>query len=129
MFGILSIVSFIGTGVQLIKEASQKPIPAENWGNKELYNQDVINGVPVEQRVKNAESGKYKLKEAYPSPHRDVNGKIIIENSLLFEKDKKNYGVVQAYKWAEQGRYNLSSQELKKEQERIKAEYDYLLSL
>ena len=129
MFDGLFIVSIIGSCFQAIKESTVPTVPLENWGNKELYNKDMMNGVSVEQRMKNLENGKYKLKETYPEPHRDFNGKIIIENNLLYNEDLKKYGAYQTMKWVEQGRYNLTPEELKKEQERIKAKYEYLYSL
>ena len=55
----------------------------------------------------------------YPEPHRGKDGKIIIENCLLYDQDLKQYGAYQTMKWAEQGRYNLEGEALKKEQERI----------
>ena len=126
----LFIVSLIGSVVQGIKEACEPTIPAENWANKELYYKDLMAGVSVEQRMKNLKNGKYKLTEAYPEPHRDpVDGKIVIENCKLYEEDLFNYGAVQVGKWIEQGRYNLTPEELKKENERIKAKYEYLYNL
>ncbi len=126
----LFIVSLIGTCVQAIKEARQPVIPAENWANKELYHKDIMDGVPVKQRMKNLENGKYKLVETYPEPHRDpVSGKIIIENCKLYHEDVKNYGACQAQKWVKQGKYNLTPEELKKEEERIKKRFEYLYSL
>lgn len=89
-----------------------------------------MNGVPIEERMKNLKNGKYKLTETYPEPHRDAKtGKIIIENSQLYNEDVKNYGAYQEYKWMQQGKYNLTSEELKKEEERIKKHFDYLFSL
>lgn len=130
MFGLLGVVSLIGTCYQLIKEACEPTIPAENWANKDLYHQDMMNGVSIEQRMKNLENGKYKLTETYPEPHRDpVSGKIIIENSRLYNEDVKNYGAHQAYKWMHQGKYNLTPEELEKEHERIKKHFEYLYSL
>lgn len=129
MFDGLFIISFIGTCVQAIKDSFERTIPAENWGNKELYQQDMANGVSIEQRMKNLENGKYILKEKYPEPHRDKNGKIIIENCLLYNQDLERYGAYQVYKWAEQGRYNLEGEALKKENERIKKKYEYLYNL
>lgn len=130
MFDLLFVVSIIGTIAQVVKEARTKTIPAENWANKELYHKDIMNGVSVEQRMKNLEDGKYKLTEPYPEPHRDlVSGKIVIENSKLFYEDVKNYGAYQAKQWVKQGKYNLTPEELKKEEERIKAKYEYLYSL
>lgn len=129
MFGLLGLVSILGTGYQLIKEACEPTIPAENWANKELYHQDLMNGVSVEQRMKNVKNGKYKLVENYPEPHRDKNGKIIIENSKLYKEDLMKYGAVQAQKWVKQGKYNLSPEELEKERERIKKEMEKLYNL
>lgn len=130
MFDLLFVVSIIGTIVQVVKEARTPTIPAENWANKELYHKDIMNGVPVEQRMKNLDNGKYKLAETHPEPHRDpVSGKIVIENSKLYYEDVKNYGAYQAQQWVKQGKYNLTPEELKKEEERIKAKYEYLYSL
>ena len=134
MLDLLFISSIIGTGIQLFKEASQKTIPAENWANKELYYKDMAEGVPIEQRMKNLEDGKYKLTKAHlethPEPHRDsVSGKIIIENYGLYNEDLKNYGACQAQKWVKQGKYNLTPEEFAEEQKRIKAEYEYLYKL
>lgn len=126
MFDGLFIASLITSCCQAIKEKLEPTIPAENWANKDLYYQDLMNGVSVEQRMKNLKNGKYKLTETYPEPHRDKDGKIIIENSLLFEEDKKKYGVSQAYKWVKQGKYNLTPEEIKKEEERIKKKFEYL---
>jgi hypothetical protein len=130
MFDGLFVLSLVDTCVRVIKESFTPTIPAENWANKELHNNYIIDGVSIEQCMKNLENGKYKLTEVYSKPHRDpVSCKIMIENCLLFEEDKREYGVSQAYKWVEQGKYNLSPEELKKEKERIKAKYGYLYSI
>lgn len=121
MFDGLFIASIIESAVRIIKEANQKTIPAENWANKELYHKDLMAGVPVEQRMKNLENGKYKLTEVYPKPHRAEDGRIIVENNLLYQEDLKKYGAYQTIKWVKQGKYNLTQEELKKEHERIKA--------
>jgi hypothetical protein len=130
MFDLIGVVSIVCTTVQAIKDAFTPTIPAENWANKELYYKDVANGVPIEQRMKNLENGKYKMANTYPEPHRDpVSGKIVIENCKLYNEDVKKYGAYKAQQWVKQGKYNLSPEELKKEQERIKAHYEYLYSL
>lgn len=131
MFDLLFIVSVVGSIVQMVKEASTPIIPAENWANKELYNQDIMNGVPIEQRLKNLENGKYKLTGKYnPEPHRDIaDGKIVIENCSLYNSDLMEYGAVQTMQWVQQGKYNLAPEELKKERERINAKYEYLYKL
>lgn len=130
MFELLGLVSFVGTCCQAIKEACTPTIPAENWANYDLYHQDMMNGVPVEQCMENLKNGKYKLTETYPEPHRDAKtGKIIIENSQLYKEDVKNYGAYQAMQWVKQGKYNLTPEELAKEHERIKKRFEYLYSL
>lgn len=130
MFDLLFAVSIIGTIGQLFKEVIAKEIPAENWANKELYYNDMANGVSIEQRMKNLENGKYKMVNTYPEPHRDpVSGKIVIENNLLYEEDLRAYGAYQTMQWVKQGKYNLTPEELKKEHERLKAKMEYLYSL
>lgn len=130
MFHGLFLISLIITCYQLIKEKTTPTIPAENWSNYDLYHQDMMNGFSIEERMENLKNGKYKLTETYPEPHRDAKtGKIIIENSRLYNEDVKNYGAYQAYKWMQQGKYNLTPEELKKEEERIKKHFDYLFSL
>lgn len=108
MLDALFILSIIGAIIQIIKDANAKPIPAENWANRELYYKDMINGVPAEQRMKNLENGKYKLTKVHPEPHRDpVSGKIIIDNYELYHDDVYKYGGWQAQQWMKQGKYNL----------------------
>ena len=58
--GVLFIISIIGTIVQLIKEACTVPVPDENCAHMELYYKDIVDGVPLEQCMKNIENGKYK---------------------------------------------------------------------
>ena len=128
----LFILSFIVSCVQAIKEACETTIPAENWANKELYRKDIMDGISAEQRMKNLANGKYKqtiIHSEHPKPHRDADGKIVIENCLLYNEDLMKYGAVQTYKWAEQGKYNLNSKELEKERKRIKAKYECLYGL
>ena len=130
MFDLLFITSIIGSVVQVVKEACAPTIPVENWANKELYHKDIMDGISVNQRLKNLENGKYKLSESSAKPHRDpVSGKIVIENCGLYNRDLMNYGAVQTMRWVEQGKYNLTQEELKKENERIKKHYEYLYSL
>ena len=130
MFDLLFIVSIIGVIVQVIKEARTPTIPIENYANKELYHDDIMSGISTEQIMKNVENGKYKLDKVYPEPHRDQeSGKIIIENCKLYYEDVEKYGAYKAKLWVKQGKYNLSPEELKKEEERIKAKHDYLCSL
>ena len=129
MFEGLFIASLIGTCVQAIKEACEPTIPAENWANKELINKDRMNGISEKEFARNLAHGKYKLVENYPEPHRDKDGKIIIENCRLYHEDVENYGAVQAQTWVKQGKYNLTPEELEKEREYYKKKWEYLYSL
>lgn len=128
MFDVLVALSYVLTGVEAIKEKLTPTVPAKNWANEELYHQDVMNGVPIEQRMKNLEYGKYKQTKKHPEPHRDVDGKIVIENCKLYNEDLMNYGAVQTYKWVEQGKYNLTPTELKKAREEYQKKLDRLCS-
>ena len=126
----LFIASLIGTLFQGVKEHFEPTIPTENWANKELYHQDLMNGVSAEQRMKNVKNGKYKLTQTYPEPHRDpVSKKIVIENCKLYHEDVKNYGAYQAQQWVKQGKYNLTPEELEKENKRIEEYFKKLYSL
>lgn len=130
MLDVLFIVSLIKTIAQAFEETCQPVIPAENWANKELIHKDRMNGISEKDFNKNLADGKYKLTETYPEPHKDpVSGKIIIENSLLYKEDVRKYGAVQAQKWVKQGRYNLTPEELKKEEKRIEKEFERLYKL
>ena len=124
----LFIVSLVGTIIEAVKEKNKPIIPSKNW-NMELWNEDLLNNVPIEKRMNKVRSGKYKTKEVYNEPHRDLGGKIIIENTKLYYDDCSRYGALQAQKWVQQGKYNLSYKELEKEEKRIKDELEYLLSL
>lgn len=126
----LFIASLVSTIAQSAKNTFTPTITAEQWENKDLIHEDIMKGVSVKQQIKNAQSGKYIVTEKYPEPHRDsVSGKIIIENCQLWKGDLAKYGAYQTSKWAKQGKYNLSPEELKKEEERIKKHFEYLYKL
>lgn len=130
MMSLLGLFSIFSTAKQAIKEAFEPTIPVENWANKELYHKDLMSGMSAEERMRNVKNGRYKLTEIYPEPHRDPkSGKIIIENCKLYYEDVNKYGAYQAQQWVKQGKYNLTPEELEKENERIKAKYDYLYKL
>lgn len=108
MFNLLFIVSIIGTIVQIFKEKFTPQIPYENFRNRKLYNEDLMNGASIEQLMKNVKDGKYRIEGTFPEPHRDPkDGKIIIENSKLYYEDVDKYGAWQAQEWVKQGKYNL----------------------
>lgn len=119
MFDLLGIVSMLFTGKELIKEAVTPVVPAENWANKDLIHRDRMSGLSEKEILKNVERGKYKPTEEmkkHPGCHKTAEGKNIIENCVLHKMDVSKYGAVQAYKWVDQGKYNLTPKELKKEE-------------
>ena len=127
----LGILSIITSFIDGIKRAFEPTIKAEQRANKKLLDQDIIRGVPCKQIKQNIRNGKYRLvepqvKKEYPEPHRDVNGKIVVENCTLYYQDLMNYSGYQVMKWVQQGKYNLSSEELQKEREQYKAKQEAL---
>ena len=129
MFGGLFVVSLICTIGQLIKEQCEPVIPAENWANKDLIHKDNMSGISPKEFQRNLANGKYKMTESYSEPHRDENGKIIIQNCKLYRKDLLEYGSVQTMKWVKQGKYNLEGEALGREHQRIKKEWEELYKL
>lgn len=119
--GIFAILCMLFSG---IKEKCETTIPAEYWANKELLQRDLMNGVSAKQRLQYAEQGRYyipkSIAESYPKPHRDPKtNKIIIENSVLYKNDLRDFSASETMKWAEQGKYNLNPDEMKVEHARI----------
>lgn len=128
----LFVASWVTSCINGIKRVFEPTITAEQRANKKLLDQDIIRGVPYEQIRNNIKNGKYKLtepqfKKEYPEPHRNVtNGKIVIENRVLYNQDVLNYNGYQIMEWAKQGRYNLTPEELEKEQKKYKEKQEYL---
>lgn len=77
-----------------------------------------MSGISEKKILKNAERGIYyipkQVMQTHPVPHRELDGqhRIIIENYKLYRADVSQYGAYQAQKWLEQGKYNLSAEEL-----------------
>lgn len=72
----------------------------------------------------------HQVKPSYPDPHRDPKtGKIVIENSQQYYEDVRNHGAYQAQQWVKQGKYNLTAEELEKEEDRLRKKYEYLYKL
>lgn len=127
----LFLTALIINCVDGIKMALKPTITAEQRANKKLLDQDIISGVPYEQIKNNIRNGKYRLtetqsKEEYPEPHRDKDGKIVIENCALYNKDLMEYSGHQVMEWAKQGKYNLLEEDLKKEREKYKEHQEAL---
>ncbi len=128
---ILFIVATIYTIYAMIREATAKEITKEDLENKDLYELDRLNRVPVEERLELVKKGRYKNdnNNECHRPHRDKNGKIVIENTLLWEEDLKKYNSMEVQKFILQGKYNLTQDELEKEKERIDKKLEKLYDL
>ena len=128
----LFMAALISNCVDGIKKIFEPTITAEQRANQKLLDQDIIRGVPYEQIKQNIRNGKYylekpKTEKKYPEPHRDaISGKIIVENCTLYNQDLMNYNGYQVMKWAKQGKYNLSPEELRKERETYKKKQEAL---
>ena len=104
-------------------------IPAENWANKDLIHEDTMKGISSKQFQRNLANGKYKMTATYPEPHRDKDGKVIIENCQLYDEDLMNHGAVQTMQWVKEGKYNLNSEENKIEELSIKKKFEHLYAI
>lgn len=110
LFGIFSIFKTLFDGA---KDALEPTIPAEYWANKDLIYQDRMSGMSEKEILKNVKRGRYVITVKYPEPHRNERGQFMIENDILWRKDLNEHGAVKTQKWVEQGKYNLTSSELK----------------
>lgn len=57
---LLSIIAIIVSLYQIFKEKRTPKIPRDNWGTGKTYGQDILNGVPHEERMRRLETGYYK---------------------------------------------------------------------
>lgn len=77
MFNAFGIIGLIAGAKQIIKEATEKSIPAEYWNNKDLMYEDKMNpDVTPQQIMKNLEKGKYYaptiIPERYEMPVKPI---------------------------------------------------------
>lgn len=120
------IASLIGSCVEAVKTAFTPTIPTENWANQKLMQEDYAKGMTHEEKLKNVKNGRYRLSvEKHEEPHRDANGCIVIENCDLYNADCNKYSYEQVNIWIEQGKYNLSPEELRKAEERWRYELEH----
>lgn len=120
---ILGAVAAVLTGKELIKEKCTPVIPAENWQNRELIQNDILNPeCSNNQFMKNLVNGKYRKPEQAVEPHRDNAGNIIIDNTVLFWEDVNShqYSTAQIEQFKQSGRYNLTAEESQVQREQQK---------
>ena len=105
MFNGLGILGLFAGTKQIIKEATEKSIPAEYWNNKDLMHKDKMNpDVSPQQIMKNLEKGKYYsptvIPERYEQPVKIVDRK-------SYENDVRMYGKETADENAKLGLYSF----------------------
>lgn len=106
MFDGLGIIGFFAGTKQIIKEKTEKEIPAEYWNNKDLMHKDKMNpDISPEQLMKNIEKGKYYSPTVIPERY-EIPVKPIIDRER-YEYDVKTYGKEIADDNAKQGLYSF----------------------
>lgn len=105
MFDGLGIIGLFAAGKQIVKEKTEKEIPASYWNNKALMYEDKMNpDVSPQQIMKNLEKGKYYsptvVPERYEMPVKIVNKK-------SYEHDVRVYGKEVADDNAKMGLYSF----------------------
>lgn len=104
-FDGLGIIGLIAGAKQLIKESTEKEIPAENWNNKALMHKDKMNpDVSPQQIMKNLEKGKYYSPTVIPERY-EMPVKIVDKKS--YEHDVRVYGKEVADSNAKLGLYSF----------------------
>lgn len=97
MSWILTTLSGLLLGKQIIQEKRQPYIPAENWRNSDLIYQDkVIKMIGSKQFMNNLANGKYYLPDAPPNA--------IIDDMERYKQDRSR-DFCKAYNAAKKGEY------------------------
>lgn len=106
MFDAFGIIGLIAGAKQLIKEATEKPVPAEYWNNKALMYEDKMNpDVSPQQFMKNLKDGKYCSSEVIPERY-EMPVKPIVDKKR-YNHDVRMYGKEIADDNAKQGLYSF----------------------
>lgn len=104
MFDAFGIIGLFAAGKQLIKEKTEKPIPAEYWNNKALIHEDKMNpDISPQQFMKNLKEGKYCSSEVTPEKYEQPVKPIV--DKKRYNHDVKIYGKEIADDNAKQGLY------------------------
>lgn len=104
MFDAFGMIGLIAGTKQLIREKTEKEIPAEYWNNKALMHKDKTT-LTWKDVQRNLENGKYYapevIPEKYEKPVKPVADKV------RYEYDVKMYGKEIADDNAKQGLYSF----------------------
>lgn len=105
MFDGLGIIGLIAGAKQIIKEATEKEIPAEYWNNKALIHKDKMNpDISPQQIMKNLKAGKYYSSTVIPERY-EMPVKIVDRKG--YEYDVRKYGKEIADSNAKLGLYSF----------------------
>lgn len=105
MFDAFGIIGLIAGAKQLIKESTEKPVPAEYWNNKDLMHKDKMNpDVSPQQFMKNLKDGKYCSSEVIPERYEKT---VKIVDRKGYEHDVRVYGKEIADDNAKMGLYSF----------------------
>ena len=104
MFHLLSIISLLFTGKELIKEKLEKPAPEGTRFDWDAYYEDVRNGMTTMQQIEKEKRGGYyttkpKTPEWYELPMETV------VDEARYKHDKEVYGDYIAESWRKNGKY------------------------
>lgn len=106
MFDTFGIIGLIAGAKQLIKESTEKPVPAENWNNKALMHEDKMNpDVSPQQIMKNLKAGKYYSSTVIPERYEMPVKPIVDKKS--YNHDVRMYGKEIADSNAKLGLYSF----------------------
>ena len=106
MFDGLGIIGLFAGTKQLIKESTEKKIPASYWNNKDLMHKDKMNpNVSPQQIMKNLEKGKYYSPMVIPERY-EIPVKPIVDRAS-YEHDVREYGNEVADSNAKLGLYSF----------------------
>lgn len=106
MFDAFGIIGLIAGTKQLIKESTEKPVPAEYLNNKALMHKDKMNpDVSPQQLMKNIEKGKYYSPTVIPEQY-EMPVKPIVDKKR-YNHDVMEYGKEIADDNAKQGLYSF----------------------
>ena len=106
MFDGLGIIGLFAAAKQLIKESTEKPVPAEYWNNRDLMHKDKMNpDVSPQQIMKNLEKGKYCSSQIIPERY-EMPIKPIVDKKR-YNHDVREFGREIADDNAKQGLYSF----------------------
>lgn len=63
IFALAALLCVAAAVIGYIKDKLTPDLPAEYWANTELKKEDIVNGASLDQIIKYAKEGRYKIDE------------------------------------------------------------------